>query len=105
MEALKKQLSADLVSKINGVYAFNITDANKSEWFLDLKTGSGRLEPGQYNGKSDCQMTMTSDVFNRMISGKLKPTAAFMSGKLKIKGNMGLAMKLEKLMTSMQAKL
>ncbi|EPQ03660.1 Hydroxysteroid dehydrogenase-like protein 2 [Myotis brandtii] len=37
--------------------------------------------------------------------GKMKPTMAFMSGKLKIKGNMALAIKLEKLMSQMQAKL
>lgn len=105
MNALKKLVSADLVSKINGVYAFNISDASVKEWFLDLKNGNGRLEAGKYDGKPDCQMTLSSDVFNQMVSGKLKPTSAFMSGKLKIKGNMGLAMKLEKLMGSLNAKL
>lgn len=40
-----------------------------------------------------------------LVLGKLKPTLAFMSGKLKIKGNMALAIKLEKLMSQMQAKL
>lgn len=37
-----------------------------------------------------------------LILGKLKPTMAFMSGKLKIKGNIALAIKLEKLMTHMR---
>lgn len=32
------------------------------------------------------------------VLGKLKPTMAFMSGKLRIKGDMALAIKLEKLM-------
>lgn len=105
MNALRKQLSADLVSKTNGVYAFNISDAKVNEWYLDLKNGAGKLEAGKYEGKPDCQMTMSSDVFNKMVSGKLKPTSAFMSGKLKIKGNMGLAMKLEKLMSSLSPKL
>jgi len=36
-----------------------------------------------------------------MFAGKLSPTTAFMLGKLKIKGNMGLAMKLEKLLKKM----
>lgn len=40
-----------------------------------------------------------------LILGALKPTMAFMSGKLKIKGNMALAIKLEKLMSQMHAKL
>lgn len=48
---------------------------------------------------------MKSDVFNSMVAGSVKPTTAFMSGKLKIKGNMGLAMKLEKLMSSLKSKL
>jgi plasmid replication initiation protein len=37
-----------------------------------------------------------------MFSGQLKPTTAFMTGKLKIEGNMGKAMSLEKLMGKMQ---
>jgi putative sterol carrier protein len=48
---------------------------------------------------------MTTDIFNQVVSGSLKPSAAFMTGKLKIKGNMGLAMKLEKLMGSLKSKL
>lgn len=40
-----------------------------------------------------------------LLQGKLKPTAAFMGGKLKIDGNLGKAMKLEKLMGQMKGKL
>jgi putative sterol carrier protein len=50
-------------------------------------------------------MTMNSDVFNKMVNGSLKPTTAFMTGRLKIKGDMGLAMKLEKIMLSLKSKL
>lgn len=38
-------------------------------------------------------------------SGKLKPTMAFMSGKLTIRGDVGLAIRLEKLMAQFNAKL
>ncbi|KAI6058552.1 Hydroxysteroid dehydrogenase-like protein 2 [Aix galericulata] len=44
-------------------------------------------------------MSMSSGDFVKMFTGKLKPTMAFMSGKLKIKGNMALAIKLEKMLT------
>ena len=45
---------------------------------------------------------MKSADFAKMFTGKLKPTTAFMTGKLKIAGNMGKAMALEKLMGKMQ---
>uniref|UniRef100_A0ACB8ETT2 Uncharacterized protein n=1 Tax=Sphaerodactylus townsendi TaxID=933632 RepID=A0ACB8ETT2_9SAUR len=44
-------------------------------------------------------------VYQFELSGKLKPTMAFMSGKLTIKGDMALAIKLEKLMGQFNAKL
>jgi len=40
-----------------------------------------------------------------LLIGKLKPVAAFMTGKLDIKGNLQKAMKLEKLMNSLKSKL
>lgn len=72
---------------------------------MDLKNAGGKIDSGVYEGQVNCTMTMSSDVFNKMISGSMKPTMAFMSGKLKIKGDMGLAMKLEKLMGQLKAKL
>lgn len=105
MNALKRLLSPELVQKINGVYAFKITDAKTADWYLDLKNGGGKIDCGIFNGQVNCTMTMNSDVFNKMISGSMKPTMAFMSGKLKIKGDMGLAMKLEKLMSTLKSKL
>jgi predicted lipid carrier protein YhbT len=101
MNALKAALNADLVKQVNGVYKFLISDATPSEWYLDLKTGSGDLKSTDFDGKVNVTMTMNADIFNKMITGSMKPTMAFMSGKLKIKGDMGLAMKLEKLMNNM----
>ena len=105
MNQIKKLITPDLVKSMNGIYAFNISDANPQEWYLDLKNGNGDLASGKFNGTANCTLSMKSDVFVSMVNGKIKPTAAFMSGKLKIKGDMGLAMKLEKLMGSLKSKL
>lgn len=48
---------------------------------------------------------MDSKNFFNMFAGKLKPATAYMMGKLKIKGNLQQAMKLEKLMSSLKSKL
>jgi NAD(P)-dependent dehydrogenase (short-subunit alcohol dehydrogenase family)/putative sterol carrier protein len=99
---LEAHLNEDIVKKTNAVYAFTIPDDN-SEWYLDLKNGSGSYGAGQPSaGKADVTFTLKSADFGKMFAGKLKPTTAFMTGKLKIAGNMGKAMNLEKLMGKLQ---
>lgn len=44
---------------------------------------------------ADCTIKITKDNFLSLVGGDLDPTTAFMMGKLKIDGNMGIAMKLQ----------
>lgn len=73
---------------------------DNSPLYLDLKNAAGSAGIGQppEGAKPDVTMSMSKDDFVRMFAGQLNPTSAFMSGKLKIKGDLGMAMKLEKLM-------
>ncbi len=43
---------------------------------------------------ADCTMSASADTLQGMLEGDLNPTAAFMSGKLKVEGDMSMAMKL-----------
>lgn len=45
-------------------------------------------------GEADCIITASAETFQGLLAGDLSPTAAFMTGKLKVEGDMGLAMKL-----------
>lgn len=45
-------------------------------------------------GEVEVTLTAGEDVFRALLSGELDPTAAFMSGRLRIDGAMGKAMKL-----------
>lgn len=47
---------------------------------------------------ADCTIAMAKSDFESMAQGQLDPTMAFMSGKLKIQGDMGVAMKLQPLL-------
>ncbi len=46
------------------------------------------------DGDADCTIKMSLENFEKMSSGDLDPTTAFMMGKLKVSGDMGVAMKL-----------
>lgn len=43
---------------------------------------------------ADCVLTADTETFQGMLEGDVNPTSAFMSGRLKVDGDMGLAMKL-----------
>merc|ERR1711997_553061 len=74
------------------------------QWYLDLKNGAGSCGAGVAHCSPDVTMRLKDTDFTKMFSGKLKPTTAFMTGKLKLSGDMGKAMKLEKVMGKMQTK-
>ncbi len=44
--------------------------------------------------EADVTLTADADTFQAMMSGELNPTAAFMSGRLSVDGDMGTAMRL-----------
>uniref|UniRef100_A0A4W3IJL3 Hydroxysteroid dehydrogenase-like protein 2 n=1 Tax=Callorhinchus milii TaxID=7868 RepID=A0A4W3IJL3_CALMI len=102
---LEKAVNADVVKGTQGVYQFELSGEHPGTWYIDLKNANGSLGHGAPPGKADVSMIMTSEDFVKMFAGKLKPTMAFMSGKLKIKGDMTLAIKLEKLMSQLKSRL
>ncbi|KAL6076457.1 SCP2 sterol-binding domain-containing protein 1 [Balamuthia mandrillaris] len=86
-----------LVSKIGGVYQFNVADGNGvRSWTVDLKNGSGSVQEGKAP-KADCTISIKDEDFAAMAAGQLDGQTAFMQGKIKISGNMAFAMKLGQL--------
>ena len=94
LEAALGDQGEALVRKVKGIIDFKLTKP-ESAWRLDLKTGKGTLTQGAGAGRADLTLTVSDADFAALAAGKLKPQAAFMRGKIKIKGNMGLAMKLQ----------
>lgn len=84
---------AEKIANINAVYEFQINGPNGGTWSLDLTVPGGSVSSGS-TGKANCTITMEDENFVKMVSGQLNPQMAFMTGKLKVAGNMGLALKL-----------
>jgi putative sterol carrier protein len=57
----------------------------------------GNVKVTEDDGDADCTITTSEETFRRIASREQNPTAAYMSGKLKVSGDMGQAMKLQKL--------
>lgn len=94
LEKISKNLNAkaDKVKTINAVYEFNITDENKV-YSIDLTKASDFVSEGS-TGNAKCTITIKGEDLAALVDKKLNPQMAFMTGKLKIKGDMGLALKL-----------
>jgi len=91
---------AEIVKKINGTFCFKLQDGDKEGvWVVDAKNGNGSVS---FNpaGKGDVTISMEDDNLVQLMAGKLNPQQAFFQGKLKISGNMALAMKLQQLKPS-----
>ncbi|RLN98255.1 hypothetical protein BBJ28_00000038 [Nothophytophthora sp. Chile5] len=86
------EVGPSLVAKVKGIIKFDITGAGK--WLVDLKNGKGSVKVATDADKADLTITLTEENFLKMMDNKLNPQQAFMKGLVKIKGNMGLAMKL-----------
>jgi putative sterol carrier protein len=50
------------------------------------------------DGDADCTISAAMDTFQEMFQGELDPTAAFMTGKIRIEGDMGAAMRLAQIL-------
>ncbi|KYO35146.1 hydroxysteroid dehydrogenase-like protein 2 [Alligator mississippiensis] len=98
-------INEDVVKSTQGVFLFELSGEEGGTWYIDLKNKGGNTGSGEPPVKADVIMSMSSNDFVKMFTGKLKPTMAFMSGKLRIKGNMSLALRLEKLVSQLGSKL
>jgi putative sterol carrier protein len=93
-EGLSSRADPDKIAGVNNTYRFDIEDAGS--WTVDVQDGNVNVAQ-EGDTEPDVTIAVSEENFQKLISGDLNPTTAYMTGKLKIKGDMGAAMKLQKL--------
>lgn len=82
----------EIAAQVGAAYRFVITGDNGGSWWVDLREGQGRIYPSE--AEAPCTITLAATDFVSLIEGKTNPQMAFLSGKLKVAGDLGLALKL-----------
>ena len=92
-DAMAGRFRADKAAGVNATIQYDITGDQGGTWHAAIKDGKCTVSPGAASSPT-LTVSMSSQDWLDMLSGKLSGQMAFMSGKLKLKGDMGLAMKI-----------
>jgi len=101
MSETVKEFFAGLQSKVDpsktagmhNSYVFDVAGAG--QWTVRVDDGSVDVIEGAE--PADATISASAETFEKLAKGQQNPTTAYMTGKLKVKGDMGAAMKLQKL--------
>jgi putative sterol carrier protein len=92
-ETLESRVDPSKAKGMTASYKFDIDGAGT--WIVDVD--DGKVSVAERDGDADCVISTSAETFRKIANREQNPTAAYMSGKLKVKGDMGQAMKLQKL--------
>ncbi|WP_047986268.1 SCP2 sterol-binding domain-containing protein [Ornithinibacillus californiensis] len=106
MEEIWKEIEVKLSENPNpyatmkATYEIQITDEEAS-YQLRFENGTFSILASETE-KPDCTLKMKNATFRKFLAGNLNSMTAFMTGKLKVDGNIGLALKLESVLKEYQ---
>jgi putative sterol carrier protein len=92
-EQLPSKVDPAKTAGMNNSYVFEIEGAGT--WTVSVVDGAVTVAEGAND--ADCTLSASEETLLKIAAGEANPTTAYMTGKLKIKGDMGAALKLQKL--------
>lgn len=96
---MQKRLDANpaKLAGLNANFQFELSGEDGGTYHANVAGGKAEIGPGPTN--ANCTILMSAADFKAMVAGTLNGTQAFMTGKLKIQGDMGLAMRLQTILS------
>ncbi|MFH1809615.1 MAG: SCP2 sterol-binding domain-containing protein [Pseudomonadota bacterium] len=95
---LPGNLNKEKAEKIGGTFQFTVTGDNGGTWHVDLTKDADWVGEGALDD-AKCKITIADADWVGIFEGSVNPQMAFMSGKLKVAGDMSLALKLQSLIS------
>jgi putative sterol carrier protein len=93
-DRIPERVNKDKIQGMNATYQFNITGENGQQHWVKFE--NGEVTHGEGTAENpNITLTMEDENFVNLVTGKLNGQTAFLTGKLKIQGDMALAMKLQ----------
>ncbi len=96
IERLGAKVAKDpsVASNFGAIYKFVLEGEGGGTWLVDLKDAPGAREG---DGEADCAISLSATDFVDLIEGRANGQQLYFQGKLRIDGNLGLALKLQNL--------
>jgi putative sterol carrier protein len=92
-DQMASRFKPDKAAGVSAVIQYEITGESGGTWHATIANGACTVADGAA-ASPNLTLTMSGQDWLDMSAGKLSGQMAFMSGKLKLKGDMGLAMKI-----------
>jgi putative sterol carrier protein len=92
-DTLESRVDQSKTAGMNNSYLFDIEGAGR--WKVDVQDGNVSVTENAED--ADVTISTSEETFEKITAGEQNATSAYMTGKLKVKGDMGAAMKLQKL--------
>ncbi|MGH7987459.1 MAG: SCP2 sterol-binding domain-containing protein [Candidatus Binataceae bacterium] len=98
-EEMPRHFDKAAAQGLNAVYQFDLSGEGGGKWNVVVNNDRCQVNQGE-NPSPNITISMVASDYLDMVAGKLNPQMAFMTGKLRIAGDMGLALRLQSVFPS-----
>jgi len=93
-ESLPGRVSPEKLAGVSAIYVFELSEGGA--WTVRIENGGLQVSEG-VESAADCTITASEEIFRQLVDRELNPVSAYLTGKLRIRGDLGTATRLSEL--------